>query len=55
MMETGLVDFIASDAHNLSSRKVNLSDAFKEVSKRYGEETASRLLGSNGKAMVKQL
>lgn len=44
LMKKGLVDFMASDCHNMTNRPPNLGKAFKKISFRLGKEYASRLV-----------
>ena len=37
-MKNGCVDFIGSDAHNLTTRVPNMADAAQVISKKLGEE-----------------
>ena len=41
------VHFLATDAHNLSSRPPRLSEAYEAVAKKYGEEYAESLVTTN--------
>lgn len=43
-LKSGLIDAVASDAHNLSSRAPNLKEARQSLEKAYGGEMARRLL-----------
>jgi protein-tyrosine phosphatase len=43
----GLVHFVASDAHNTTSRPLRLQPAYEVVRERYGEETAQALFLHN--------
>ncbi len=43
LLEAGAVDLIASDAHDLTKRRPQLSNCFAFVSKKYGADYASRL------------
>jgi protein-tyrosine phosphatase len=58
LMDLRAVHFIASDAHNVSSRPLRLREAYEYVEKSYGEETARATLIDNpmaafeGKPMV---
>jgi protein-tyrosine phosphatase len=45
------VHFLATDAHNLTSRPPVLTDAFNIVAEKYGQETAHRLCVANPKAV----
>jgi len=46
-MEAGAVHFLASDAHNTSSRPLLLKEAFEYTAKNYGKEVATALLVEN--------
>jgi len=43
----GVFHFIASDAHNTSSRPLRLKETYEQVSREYGEELAHALLVDN--------
>ncbi|MBW4043817.1 tyrosine-protein phosphatase [Acidipila rosea] len=45
------VHFIATDAHNLTSRPPIMSEAYQWIEKRHGRETAERLCVSNPRAV----
>jgi protein-tyrosine phosphatase len=47
LLDAGAVHFIASDAHNLTSRPLRLKDAFDQLAKTRGEEVAQALLVEN--------
>ncbi|MCD6308083.1 MAG: phosphotransferase [Candidatus Latescibacteria bacterium] len=47
LLGRGLVHFVASDAHNMRRRSFNLDAAWKEISERYDEDLADRLLFAN--------
>jgi protein-tyrosine phosphatase len=47
LLDAGAVHFLASDAHNVTSRPLRLRDAFDELSKTRGEEVAQALLVDN--------
>lgn len=53
MFAGGLADFVASDAHNCTSRPVRLTEAFGELSRRYGEDCARALLTDNAAALLR--
>jgi protein-tyrosine phosphatase len=54
MIEKGLVDIVASDAHNTDRRPPILSKAHKEVKKHFGEKSANALFFDNpGKILEK--
>jgi protein-tyrosine phosphatase len=47
MLEKGLVDFVATDAHDTKRRPPVLSKAYEEVRKRFGDRTADRIFITN--------
>jgi protein-tyrosine phosphatase len=49
-IEAGLIHFVCSDAHNTSSRPIQLRPAFEAVKKEFGEEKARALFIDNPKA-----
>ncbi|WP_158748894.1 tyrosine-protein phosphatase [Acidobacterium sp. S8] len=49
-LDKNWVHFIASDAHNLTSRPPVISEAYKVIANKYGKETAERLCVSNPRA-----
>jgi protein-tyrosine phosphatase len=51
LLDKNWVNFIASDAHNLTSRPVVLGEAHKHVANIYGTETADRLCIHNPRAV----
>lgn len=50
LLERNWVHFIATDAHNLDSRRPALRPAYAGVEKRFGAETAERLCVENPRA-----
>ncbi|HEX2254280.1 MAG TPA: CpsB/CapC family capsule biosynthesis tyrosine phosphatase [Thermoanaerobaculia bacterium] len=52
MIDQGLAHFVASDAHNTTSRPPGLSRAQHEITRRWGAETARRLTVDNPRAVV---
>ena len=50
LLKAKLVDFIASDMHE--NRKSNLNDAYKKISKKYGEDYANALFTENAKKIL---
>lgn len=50
LLRKNWVHFLATDAHNLSSRPPLLSEAYRHVANRYGAETAERLCVGNPRA-----
>lgn len=47
LLKEGIVDFVATDAHNTSSRPVCLRNAYEFLEKHYGREMADRLTWKN--------
>ena len=52
LLEHRLIHFIASDAHNTSSRPPVLSEAFRAIAAAQGEEVARALLEANPRAAI---
>ena len=48
------VDFIASDAHNLTDRASHLGECAEYVAKKYGAETAEKIFITNPSRILKQ-
>src|SRR6185437_3914822 len=49
-LRAGAVHFIASDAHNITSRPLRLKQTYDHVAKQYGEKMARALLVDNPRA-----
>ncbi|MBR6029316.1 MAG: hypothetical protein IKP40_09520 [Clostridia bacterium] len=47
VLEEGLVDLVASDAHNTGSRACNMKQCHEVLTSRYGADYADRLCGEN--------
>ena len=47
LIKRNLVDFIASDAHNIKNRKPDLGECAKYLEKKYGQEYVHRILIKN--------
>lgn len=47
-LRKGVIDVIASDTHNTTSRPVKLREAYEKLKTDFGEETADRLTGRAG-------
>ena len=45
MLEEGYIDCVATDAHNLSSRRCRMGECFNLLSEKYGDEFADELCG----------
>ena len=54
MIKEGLVDFVASDAHNSKLRPPILSRAYKEIKKEFNTEAAERLFFQNPRKILKE-
>ncbi len=54
LLKNGLVDFVASDAHNTTDRKNTLDKAYKRIYKKYGKEVALDLFVNNPKKILKR-
>lgn len=52
LMKEDLVDIVASDMHNLSSRRPYLKEAYQNVSRVYGEDKAKELFIINPQKMI---
>lgn len=52
LFENGLVDFIASDSHDLPGRENRMAEAFDWLSARYGEKTARALTYENAEKLI---
>jgi protein-tyrosine phosphatase len=55
MIENGLADIIATDAHNADTRPPVLSKAYEEVKKRFGSEQADTLFFHNPGKIVESV
>ena len=52
LLKHQLVDIVASDSHNMSTRKPNLKKAYQKVYKKYGRAYAERLFLENPKKVL---
>ncbi|HEV2290188.1 MAG TPA: CpsB/CapC family capsule biosynthesis tyrosine phosphatase [Candidatus Acidoferrales bacterium] len=52
LLDAGAIHFIASDAHNLTTRPLRLKAAFEAVAEKKGEEMARALFESNPRAAL---
>jgi protein-tyrosine phosphatase len=55
MLDEGIVDILASDAHDVMRRPPLLSEARDAVAKRHGHETANRLVVTNPLYILKNM
>lgn len=51
-LKQGLVDLVASDAHNMTKRPIRLGECYAYVAKKYGEDTAHRLFVKNPRRVL---
>lgn len=54
IIESGLADIVASDAHNEDARPPVLSKAYKTVKKEFGDDSADMFFMKNPKMILKQ-
>ena len=54
MIKEGIVDFVASDAHNSKTRPPILSKAYREVKREFDVETADRLFFHNPRKILEE-
>lgn len=52
LLSHGLVDYIASDAHDLDERSTHMGECFTYVRKKYGEDTARTLFEENARRII---
>jgi protein-tyrosine phosphatase len=55
LLALGLVDFIASDMHNLNERTSYLKEAYTYINKKYGKETADTLFINNQRKILEKI
>lgn len=55
MLEEGRVDFIASDAHNITSRPPGLSQAYEFVERRLGKKAVDKIMIANPSRVIGNL
>ena len=53
LVKRRLVDFVASDAHDMKKRGIHMAEAYKLVSKKFGEEMAKRIFVHNGHEIIR--
>lgn len=46
-LEAGLIDFVASDAHNMGQRSVHIAEAVKQVRSKCGDDVAENIFCTN--------
>lgn len=54
LLEENIVDFVASDAHNLDKRPVNLEDCMEKIEKKFGAEKVEQLFWKNPRRIFHQ-
>lgn len=47
LLENGCVDYVATDAHNRTTRPINMGLCYQELERLYGRKTAIALTGAN--------
>ena len=52
MIKEGLIDFIASDMHNITNRKNNLKDAYRKIRKWFGKKKAKEIFNLNQEKLL---
>jgi protein-tyrosine phosphatase len=52
LIEAGMVQFVASDAHDLELRPPGLAAAYGRVGQRFGDEVAERLFVDHPRAVL---
>jgi tyrosine-protein phosphatase YwqE len=55
MIERGLVDFVATDAHGVHNRPPVLSKAYREVVRQFDVQTARRLFYENPQKILNSI
>lgn len=55
LMKLNLVDYVSSDCHNLEDRNVNLDEAYKIVSKKFGSEYAEKIFIRNQQELIDEI
>jgi protein-tyrosine phosphatase len=53
LMKRNLVDFVASDCHNMDDRAPGLKKTYKSVKSKYGRESADRIFLENPEKLIK--
>ncbi|MDD3191722.1 MAG: hypothetical protein PHP41_03105 [Bacilli bacterium] len=55
LLKRKLVDFVASDSHNINSRPVNLKEAYDDVAKKFSKEYAEEIFTNNQMKLIKEI
>jgi|SRR5690554_384472 len=55
MMKNNLVDYVASDSHNPTTRYINLLEAYKIVSKKFGKAHADNVFTVNQEKLISKI
>ncbi len=53
MLERGFVEYIASDAHDLTDRATHMDECYSYIRKKYGEELSERLFEHNPRKILR--
>lgn len=52
LVKKDLIDYVASDAHDVSARKVRMAKVYRFLSSKYGKKYARKLTGGNQKELI---
>ena len=52
LVKKDLIDYVASDAHDVSARKVRMTGVYKLLSSKYGKKYARKLTGGNQQELI---
>ncbi len=55
MLRAGLVDFMGSDAHGLTARPPQMSEAYRHIEKKYGSAYAEAIFRKNAVRLLKRI
>lgn len=55
LLKNNLVDFVSTDCHNTTNRNVNLLQAYKIVSKKFGKELADKVFKQNQEKLISEI
>lgn len=54
LLKNDLIDFVASDAHGIKSRPINMNNAYKRITKVFSREKAEKLFFHNQEKLFKR-
>lgn len=55
LLKNNLVDFVSSDCHDIKKRNVNLMEAYKIVSKKFGQAYADKIFRQNQEKLIEEI